>query len=88
MYDDPEVLKTSPYFSLLKQGFLSGAIARPSTVAGKQYGNVSEEYFKALHSVLTGERSSPNSAADLERSWSGITGSRQKLRLSTRVQPR
>jgi len=88
LYDDPEVLKTSPYFSLLKQGFLSGAIARPSTVAGKQYGNVSEEYFKALHSVLTGQKSAPNAATDLEMELVRITGFKTKVPVSIRVQPR
>jgi len=48
----------------------------------------SEEYFKALHSVLTGERSSPNAAADLERELVRITGFKTKAAVSTRVQPR
>ena len=85
LYDDPELLRRNPYFSLLIQGFLNGAIARPSSVTGKLYGNVSEEYFKALHSVLTGERSAPSAAADLEKELIRITGFKTKIPVSTRV---
>lgn len=83
LYDDPEVLKTSPYFALLKQGFLTGAIARPSTVTGKQYGAVSEAYFRALHSVLTGEKNAANAAADLEGELVRITGFKIKVLVLT-----
>ena len=88
LYDDPEVLKTSPYFSLLKQGLLSGAIARPSSVTGRQYGRVSEEYFKAVHSVLTGRRTAPSAAADLEGALVGITGFKTKVSVSTNAPSR
>jgi trehalose/maltose transport system substrate-binding protein len=74
LYDDPELLKTSPYFSLVKQDFSSGAIARPSTVTGKDYEHVSQAYFRALHSVLTGEKNAANAAADLEKELVRITG--------------
>jgi trehalose/maltose transport system substrate-binding protein len=74
LYDDPELLKTSPYFSLVKQDFFNGAIARPSTVTGKEYEHVSEAYFRALHSVLTGEKNAAHAAADLEKELVRITG--------------
>jgi trehalose/maltose transport system substrate-binding protein len=83
LYDDPEVLKRNPYFALLKQGFLTGAIARPSTVTGKEYGDVSEAYFKALHSVLSGEKNAPSAAADLEKELVRITGFKIKVPAST-----
>jgi trehalose/maltose transport system substrate-binding protein len=85
LYDDPELLKKSPYFALLKEGFLTGVIARPSSVTGKQYGDVSEKYFKAVHSVLTGKRSGANAAADLETELVRITGFKTKVPVSTRV---
>jgi trehalose/maltose transport system substrate-binding protein len=83
LYDDPEVLKTNPYFALLKQGFLSGAIARPSTVTGKEYGHVSEAYFKAIGSVLTGKKNAARAAADLEKELVRITGFKIKVQVST-----
>jgi trehalose/maltose transport system substrate-binding protein len=74
LYDDPGLLKTLPYLSLVKQDFFNGAIARPSTVTGKQYEHVSEAYFRALHSVLTGQKNAASAAADLEKELVRITG--------------
>lgn len=86
LYDDPELLKTNPYFPLLKRGFLTGAIARPSTVTGQEYGKVSEAYFKAVHSVLTGEKSAPSAATDLEKELVRITGFKSRI-LASKVMP-
>jgi trehalose/maltose transport system substrate-binding protein len=54
LYADPDVLAANPYFSRLLDVF-TNAVARPSTVAGAAYGDVSTAYFTTVHKVLTGE---------------------------------
>jgi trehalose/maltose transport system substrate-binding protein len=74
LYDDAQVLRANPLFVQLKQVFLKGVVARPSTVSGKDYPRVSEAYFKAVHSVLTKEKSAERAAVDLETELVRITG--------------
>jgi trehalose/maltose transport system substrate-binding protein len=81
LYDDPEVVKANPHFSQLKHLFLKGVIARPSKTTGKKYTEVSEAYFNAVHSVLTGKKSAAKAAAELERQLVLITG--YKIRTSS-----
>ena len=49
-------------------------VSRPSNVTGHAYEDVSRAYFRAVHSVLTGERSAPMAAAELEKQLVAITG--------------
>ena len=51
LYEDPEVLKTNPFFAEMKD-ILSSAVARPATVTGSKYNQVSSEFFNAVHAVL------------------------------------
>jgi trehalose/maltose transport system substrate-binding protein len=51
-------------------------VARPSTAAGSTYKQVSQAYFDAVHSVLAGQRSAPDAAAELEKQLIEITGFR------------
>jgi trehalose/maltose transport system substrate-binding protein len=51
-------------------------VNRPSTVAANSYEQVSRAYFGAVHAVLTGERSAPEAAAELETYLVKITGFR------------
>jgi hypothetical protein len=51
-------------------------VARPSIVAGEKYEEVSRAYIGALHAVLTGEKSAPVAAAELEKELVQITGLR------------
>ena len=74
LYDDPQVLAANPYYSRLKEVFFGGAVARPSTVSGKLYSQVSKAYFTAVHAVLTGEASSGEALANLETELTTITG--------------
>jgi trehalose/maltose transport system substrate-binding protein len=85
LYEDPELQRFNPYFAQLKQGFLEEAVARPSTVTGKKYGDVSEAYFSAVHSVLTGEKNAAKAAADLEGELVQITGFKIRTPVSTRL---
>ena len=43
-------------------------------MTGKNYNEVSEAYSRAVHSVLTHERSAPEAAAALEKELVRITG--------------
>jgi len=51
-----------------------GIVSRPSTVVGRNYEEVSHAYAGAVHSVLTGEKSAPAAAAELEAHLEHITG--------------
>jgi trehalose/maltose transport system substrate-binding protein len=74
LYDVPEVLDSSPRFALLSQALRTGIVSRPSNLTGKKYEEVSNAYMQAVHSVLTGERSAPESAKALENELVRITG--------------
>jgi trehalose/maltose transport system substrate-binding protein len=74
LYDLPAVLEPNPRFALLSQALRTGIVSRPSTVTGKKYEVVTGAYIQAVHSVLTGEKSAPEAAADLEKELIRITG--------------
>ena len=74
LYDDPAVLQSNPYYPALKQVLLSGALSRPSAVSGRKYAEVSRAYFRAVHSVLTGQQEAGTAVASLERELVWITG--------------
>ena len=54
LYTDGDVLGAQPFMGSLFDVF-NNAVARPSTVTGELYNEVSAAYFNAVHSVLTGE---------------------------------
>ena len=51
-------------------------VARPSIETGSAYKAVSKAYFDAVHSVLAGQDSAPEAAAELEKQLIEITGFR------------
>ena len=53
---------------------MSGVVARPSTVAGERYEEVSRAYIQAVRSVLLGQSRAPEAAASLEQELVRITG--------------
>jgi len=59
LYDDADVLKANPFFAKLKDVFLGGAVARPSTVTSDLYNEVSTAYFTAVNEILTGRAADP-----------------------------
>ncbi|MEZ4562105.1 MAG: ABC transporter substrate-binding protein [Thermomicrobiales bacterium] len=61
LYDDADVLAANPFFGSLKDVFLGGAVARPSTVTSDLYNEVSTAYFTAVNEILTGQ--APDAAA-------------------------
>jgi hypothetical protein len=64
----------NPHFRVVSQALLTGIILRPSHATGKNYNEVSEAYSRAVHSVLTHQRSAPEAAAALEKELVRITG--------------
>lgn len=67
LYEDPEVLEANPFFAEMKD-ILANAVARPATVTGSKYNQVSSEFFNAVHAVLSGTKNAEQSLADLEAS--------------------
>jgi trehalose/maltose transport system substrate-binding protein len=65
LYEDEDVLEAVPFFGSLFDVFIN-ATARPSTVSAEQYPNVSELYFSAVHSILTGEADAAQAMEQLE----------------------
>ena len=67
LYSDPEVLAANPFYADF-MAVLENAVARPSTVAGQRYNQVSSEFVRAVHSVLSGQASAEDALAGLEQS--------------------
>jgi trehalose/maltose transport system substrate-binding protein len=64
LYRDPELLATMPWLGEL-QVVYAGALARPSVVTRRRYNQVSNEFWNAVHDVLSGRKSAPVSLTAL-----------------------
>jgi trehalose/maltose transport system substrate-binding protein len=53
LYQDPEVLAANPFFADLGT-VLEGAVARPSSLTGSHYPQVSTLFWEAAHRTLSG----------------------------------
>ncbi|GAB5378496.1 MAG: ABC transporter substrate-binding protein [Acuticoccus sp.] len=71
LYKDAEVLEAVPFFGSLYETFVN-AVARPSRVTGDKYNRVSNAFWNAVHSVLSGEEDATTALADLEGELNGI----------------
>ncbi|MBK7985038.1 MAG: ABC transporter substrate-binding protein [Candidatus Competibacteraceae bacterium] len=67
LYKDQEVLAAVPFFGELYDTFVN-AVARPSTVTGAKYNQVSNEFWNAVYSVLSGKAKADASLGQLEAS--------------------
>jgi trehalose/maltose transport system substrate-binding protein len=65
LYKDQEVLDANPFFGDLYETFVS-AVPRPSTPTGAKYNQVSNEFWNAVHEVLSGKTDAKTSIAQLE----------------------
>jgi trehalose/maltose transport system substrate-binding protein len=74
IYEDPEALRTNPYYAWLKDALPRIMVARPAAVTGKRYDAVSDAYAKAVHAVLTKEKSPADAMAELEKTLVQLTG--------------
>jgi trehalose/maltose transport system substrate-binding protein len=75
LYDLPQILDPYPQLAASWQ-HRGTVVARPSIVSGEKYEDVSRAYIRALHSVLTGEKTASVAAAALERELVQITSFR------------
>ena len=66
VYKDPDVLAKNPWFANAVE-ILNNAIARPSTVTGVDYNQVSTVFFQSVNKVLTGGETSQQAVSDVER---------------------
>jgi trehalose/maltose transport system substrate-binding protein len=73
LYQDEDVLEAVPFFGSLYDVF-TNAVARPSTPTAPQYNQVSELFFQAVHSVLTGESEAQEAIEYLELDLMDTTG--------------
>jgi trehalose/maltose transport system substrate-binding protein len=74
LYDPTAILRAKSGSAETGKQQVSGVVARPSTVAGQKYEDVSRAYIQAVHSVLLGQSRAPEAAASLERELVRITG--------------
>jgi trehalose/maltose transport system substrate-binding protein len=76
LYQDPDILAANPYIGSLT-GVFNQAVARPSTVAGAAYDQVSAAYFTTVHKILTGEVRASEGLRSLQDQLTGILAARQ-----------
>ena len=58
--------QSNPWFANAVD-ILNNAIARPSTVTGADYNQVSTVFFQSVNKVLTGGETAPQAVSDVER---------------------
>jgi len=66
MYSDPEALAKVPWFKNMLDVF-NNAVARPSTVTGVDYNQVSTAMYQSVNKVLTGGESGKDAVVQIER---------------------
>jgi trehalose/maltose transport system substrate-binding protein len=66
LYSDPDVLAKVPWFKNLLP-VLENAVARPSTVTGADYNQLSTSFFQNVNKVLTGGESAKNAVSQVEK---------------------
>ncbi len=66
LYADPDILAKNPWFKNLLD-VLSNAVARPSTVTGADYNQLSTAFFQNVNKVLTGGETPQNAVSQVER---------------------
>ena len=72
LYADEEVLAANPFFEQLFDVFNGGAVARPSTVTGEDYNQVSTIYFTEVNKVLTGQQTGQQAVESIESQLQGL----------------
>ena len=72
LYSDEDVLASNPFFGQLFDVFNGGAVARPSTVTGEDYNEVSTIYFTEVNKVLTGQQTGQEAVESIESQLQGL----------------
>jgi trehalose/maltose transport system substrate-binding protein len=65
LYSDPDVLAKNPFFKIMLEVF-NNAVARPSTVTGADYNQLSTAFFQNVNEVLTGAESGKDAVVRIE----------------------
>lgn len=73
-YAGPEYLQDRPAIAQLWSALTSVTVARPSTVSGQHYDEVSRAYFSSVHSILAGEQDADKAMSALQAKLEQITG--------------
>lgn len=73
IYQDPEVLATNPFFERMP-AILNAAVARPSTVTGAKYNEVTAAFYTSVHEILTGQATTQSAVTSLEQTLNAIKG--------------
>ena len=66
LYSDPDVLAKNPFFKNLLP-VLENAVARPSTVTGADYNQISTSFFQNVNKVLTGGATAKDAVVAIEK---------------------
>ncbi|MBV9129120.1 MAG: ABC transporter substrate-binding protein, partial [Verrucomicrobia bacterium] len=66
LYADSDVLAKNPWFKNMLE-VLKNAIARPSTVTGADYNQISTAFFQSVNKVLSGGQSAQDAVKDVEK---------------------
>ncbi|OEE90480.1 ABC transporter substrate-binding protein [Enterovibrio norvegicus FF-162] len=72
LYSDEEVLTAVPFFGSLYDTFANGT-PRPSTATGAKYNQVSNAFWNATHSVLSGSQNADVALAKLQKDLKRIS---------------
>ena len=73
-YGDEGVRKRNPYMTWLKDRMPSLVVARPSTITGAKYGEVSKAYYRTVHAILTKKVDAADGVSMLAKELRQITG--------------
>jgi trehalose/maltose transport system substrate-binding protein len=66
LYSDPDVLAKYPFFQTMLD-VLNDAVARPSTVTGAHYNQLSTAFSQSVNKVLTGTESGKDAVVEVEK---------------------
>ena len=66
LYSDPDVLAKAPFFKNILP-VLENAVARPSTVTGADYNQLSTSFFQNVNKVLSGGATAPEAVVAVEK---------------------
>ena len=72
LYKDPEILRANPFMGEL-YGTFASAVARPTTVTGPRYNQVSNQFWNAAHEVLAGKAKADEALARLEQTLAQLS---------------
>lgn len=75
VYQDPALANSANAFIVKLLPVFENAVARPSTVTGTKYNEVSSAFWTAVHNVLVGQEKAPAALSALKTKLESIKGS-------------